>query len=158
MGAAVQTLVRTPVRVLPKILVVDDTPENLVVVKSLLAQIDAEIVCVGSGLEALARLSADEYVLVLLDVAMPETNGFQVAKAMRTKARTAKTPVIFVTAYPQDELGLREGYRLGAVDFLFKPIDPSVLRSEVQVCLNLSGSTLGLPTEAFAVSHSMPSA
>ena len=60
---------------------------------------------------------------------MPEMNGFQVAKTMRSNARTANTPVIFVTAYPQDELGVREGYNSGAVDFLFKPVDPALLRS-----------------------------
>jgi CheY-like chemotaxis protein len=121
----------------PKILVVDNTPENLVVMESLLAYTNAAIVCVESGADALARLNMDDYAVVLLDVAMPEMNGFQVAKNMRGNLKTANTPVIFVTAYPQDELGVREGYNSGAVDFLFKPIDPSLLRSKVQVFLNL---------------------
>jgi CheY-like chemotaxis protein len=132
-----QTWETAPVSVRPKILVVDNTPENLVVMESLLAYTNAAIVCVESGQEALARMNMDEYAVVLLDVAMPEMNGFQVAKAMRSSARTASTPVIFVTAYPQDELGVREGYNSGAVDFLTKPIDPALLRSKVQVFLNL---------------------
>src|SRR5450755_2544004 len=94
----------------PKILVVDNIPENLAVMEALLGYTNAAIVCVESGSEALARMNMDEYALVLLDVAMPQMNGFQVAKAMRSNARTANTPVIFVTAYPQDELGVREGY------------------------------------------------
>jgi CheY-like chemotaxis protein len=121
----------------PKILVVDDRPENLAVMEALLRQTNAAIVCVESGREALARLNLDECAVVLTDVAMPDMNGFQLAKAMRSNARIAKTPVIFVTAYPQDEFGVREGYYSGAVDFLFKPIDHSLLRSKVQVFLNL---------------------
>lgn len=121
----------------PKILVVDNIQENLVVMEALLGYTNASIVCVESGPEALARMNMDEYAVVLLDVAMPEMNGFQVAKAMRSNARTSNTPIIFVTAYPQDELGVREGYNSGAVDFLFKPIDHSLLRSKVQVFLNL---------------------
>jgi CheY-like chemotaxis protein len=135
--AASQTWEPAPVAVRPKILVVDNTPENLVVMESLLAYTSASIVCVESGQEALARLNMDDYAVVLLDVAMPEMNGFQVAKAMRSNVRTASTPVIFVTAYPQDELGVREGYNSGAVDFMLKPIDPALLRSKVQVFLNL---------------------
>jgi CheY-like chemotaxis protein len=137
MVTAVQTLEQAPVVGRPKILVVDNTPENLVVMESLLAYTNAAIMCVGSGQEALARLIMDDFALVLLDVAMPEMNGFQVAKAMRSIARAANTPIIFVTAYPQDELGVREGYNSGAVDFLFKPVDPALLRSKVQVFLNL---------------------
>ena len=126
-----------PAAIRSKILVVDNTPENLVVMESLLAYTNAAIVCVESGREALQRLSMNDYAVVLLDVAMPEMNGFQVAKAMRSNTRTAATPVIFVTAYPQDDMAVREGYNLGAVDFMLKPIDPSVLRSKVQVFLNL---------------------
>jgi CheY-like chemotaxis protein len=120
-----------------KILVVDNIPENLAVMEALLGYTNAAIVCAGSGQEALARMNMDEFAVVLLDVAMPEMNGFQVAKTMRSNARTSNTPVIFVTAYPQDEVGVREGYSSGAVDFLFKPIDHSLLRSKVQVFLNL---------------------
>jgi CheY-like chemotaxis protein len=126
-----------PVPARPKILVVDNTPENLVVMESLLAYTQAAIVCVESGQEALQRLSMDDYAVVLLDVAMPEMNGFQVAKAMRSNTRTAATPIIFVTAYSQDDMAVREGYNLGAVDFMLKPIDPSLLRSKVQVFVNV---------------------
>src|SRR5437016_5899112 len=119
MATAVQTWVQAPVAARPKILVVDNTPENLIVMESLLAYTNASIVCADSGQAGLAKLSMDEYAVVLLDVAMPEMNGFEVAKAMRANPRTAGTPIIFVTAYPQDEVGVREGYSSGAVDFLF---------------------------------------
>ena len=135
MASAVVTLAGRPPAG-PKILVVDDIPENLVVVKSVLAQIDAEIVCVASGHEALARLRKDKYALVLLDVMMPQANGFQVVEALRADPLTANTPVVFVTGYPRVDLGT-EAYRLGAVDFLLKPIDPFILRSKVQVYLDL---------------------
>lgn len=137
MATAALTWVQAPGLCRPKILVVDNIPENFVVMEALLGYTNAAIVCVKSGPEALARLNMDEYAVVLVDVAMPEMNGFQVAKAMRSNARTANTPVIFVTAYPQDEFGIREGYNSGAVDFLFKPIDHTLLRSKVQVFLNL---------------------
>jgi len=136
--AAATTWEQAPGLCRPKILVVDNIPENLAVMEALLGYTNAAIVCVESGAEALARMNMDEYAVVLLDVAMPEMNGFQVAKTMHSNARTANTPVIFVTAYPQDEVGVREGYSTGgAVDFLFKPIDHTLLRTKVQVFLNL---------------------
>lgn len=138
MSTAVQaTWEQAPGVCRPKILVVDNIPENLAVMEALLGYTNAAITCVESGAEALARMNMDEFAVVLLDVAMPEMNGFQVAKAMRSNPKTVNTPIIFVTAYPQDEYGVREGYDSGAVDFLFKPIDHSLLRSKVQVFLNL---------------------
>ncbi len=85
--------------------------------ESLLAYTNAAIISVASGQEALTALAKDDYALVLLDVAMPEMNGFEVAQAKQGIVRNENTPVIFVTAYPQDELGVREGYSSRAVDF-----------------------------------------
>lgn len=121
----------------PKILVVDNIPENLEVMEALLCGIDASIICVGSGPEALARFDMDKFAVVLLDVAMPEMDGFQVARAIQSNPTTAETPLIFVTAYPRDEFQVQEGYHSGAVDFLIKPIDHTLLRSKIRALLNL---------------------
>jgi CheY-like chemotaxis protein len=137
MMATAQVVAPQAVMAQPKILVVDNLEENVIVMESLLAYTKAQIVTALSGPEALEAMRTDDFALVLLDVAMPEMNGFQVARAMRENPRSAKTPVIFVTAYPQEDVGVHEGYDAGAVDFLFKPIDPALLRSKVQVFLDL---------------------
>jgi CheY-like chemotaxis protein len=121
----------------PKILVVDNIPENLEVMEALLCGMEASIICVGSGPEALARFDMDKFAVVLLDVAMPEMDGFQVARAIRSNPTTAETPLIFVTAYPKGEFEVQEGYHLGAVDFLIKPIDHTLLRSKIRAFLNV---------------------
>lgn len=121
----------------PTILIVDDTPENLVALEVVLEDVDCQLVTAGSGNDALAKLLKQDFALVLLDVQMPVMDGFEVAELMRSNKRTANVPIIFVTANSRDDRNVRKGYLSGAVDYLFKPIDPTMLRSKVEFFLQL---------------------
>ena len=121
----------------PCVLIVDDTPENLVALEVVLEDVDCDLVTAGSGNDALAKLLKQEFALVLLDVQMPVMDGFEVAELMRANKRTANVPIIFVTANSRDDRNIKRGYQSGAVDYLFKPIDPMMLRSKVEFFLQL---------------------
>jgi PAS domain S-box-containing protein len=123
-----------------KILLVDDTPENLISLEAALENL-GEVVLAHSGKDALRHLLEDDFAAILLDVKMPEMDGFQTAELIRSRKRTRHTPILFLTAYRSDEQLIR-GYDLGAVDFLFKPIVPEILRSKVGVFVELSRNTL----------------
>lgn len=120
-----------------RVLMVDDTPQNLVALEVVLEDLDCELDSVTSGNAALAKLLKHDYALVLLDVQMPEMDGFEVAKLMRSNKRTENVPIIFVTAISKETRFVQEGYRTGAVDYLFKPIDPMLLQSKVNFFLSL---------------------
>ena len=126
-----------PVTDLPKILAVDDRRENLAVIKAMLGRVEAEVVLVDSGRAALAALEDEEYAVMLLDVSMPEMDGYEVASRMQETGMLAQVPVIFVTAIDRDERSLMEGYKASVVEFIFKPMNPAILRSKVHVFLNL---------------------
>ncbi|MCD5991915.1 EAL domain-containing protein [Pseudomonas sp. CDFA 553] len=117
------------------LLVVDDYPENLVTMRAVLQRQDWCIVTASSGIEALTVLLEREVDLVLLDVQMPGMDGFEVARLMRGSQRTRLTPIIFLTANEQSQDAVHRGYASGAIDYLFKPFDPNVLRPKVQVLL-----------------------
>jgi diguanylate cyclase (GGDEF)-like protein/PAS domain S-box-containing protein len=117
------------------LLVVDDYPENLVTMRAVLQRQDWEIVTASSGMEALGLLLDVEVDLVLLDVQMPEMDGFEVARLMRGSQRTRLTPIIFLTANEQSRDAVHKGYASGAVDYLFKPFDPNILKPKVQALL-----------------------
>ena len=121
-----------------KILIVDDVPENLVALEALLRRDGLEILRARSGAEALEQLLVHEVALALLDVQMPELDGFELAELMRGAERTKHVPIVFVTAGSKDPARVFKGYETGAVDFLFKPIDPFMLRSKVDVFLELA--------------------
>ncbi len=123
-----------------KILLVDDTPENLVSLEAALDGLGEVLVLARSGTEALRYLLDDDFAAILLDVKMPEMDGFQTAELIRSRKRSRHTPILFLTGYKSDE-HLFRGYDLGAVDFLFKPIVPEVLRSKVGVFVELSRNT-----------------
>ena len=120
-----------------KILLVDDSPENLVSLEAALDGLDQDLVLAKSGTEALRHLLEDDFAAILLDVKMPEMDGFQTAELIRSRKRSRHTPILFLTGYKSDE-HLFRGYDLGAVDFLFKPIVPEILRSKVSVFVDLS--------------------
>jgi diguanylate cyclase (GGDEF)-like protein len=122
---------------LPKILVVDDTPANLVAMRRLLRNAGAQIVEAASGNEALAACLDHEFALVLLDVQMPDIDGFEVASLLSEEARTRETPIIFVTAAYGDDLNRLKGYKHGAVDYIAKPVNDVILLSKVRVFLEL---------------------
>jgi PAS domain S-box-containing protein len=133
-----------------KILLVDDTPENLVSLEAALAGLDQELVLANSGKEALRRLLIDDFAAILLDVRMPEMDGLETAELIRRRPRSRQTPILFLTGYRSEE-HLFRGYDLGAVDFLFKPIVPEVLRSKVAVFVELSRSNAKLKEQADAL-------
>ena len=117
------------------LLVVDDYPENLISMRALLSRQDWQVLTASSGMEALSALLENEVDLVLLDVQMPEMDGFEVARLMRGSQRTRLTPIIFLTANEQSEAAVLKGYANGAVDYLFKPFDPQILKPKVQALL-----------------------
>jgi CheY-like chemotaxis protein len=119
------------------VLIVDDIPENLVALEAVLEDLPCQLVSASSGADALAKLLKQEFALVLLDVQMPEMDGFEVAEIMRSNKRTMNVPIIFVTANSRDDRNMRRGYQSGAVDYLFKPIDPTMLCSKVNFFLQL---------------------
>lgn len=121
----------------PKILVVDDTHANLVAMRRLLAGFDAELVEADSGNRALALCLDHEFALILLDVNMPDMDGFEVAALLGETDQLKGTPIIFVTAAYADDLNRLHGYRSGAVDYIAKPINDSILQSKVRVFLEL---------------------
>src|ERR1700682_6058574 len=120
-----------------KILLVDDNPDNLVSLEAALDTLGQELVSARSGTEALRYLLEDDFAAILLDVKMPEMDGFQAAELIRARKRSRHTPILFLTAYRNDE-HLFRGYDLGAVDFLLKPIVPEILRSKLSVFVDLS--------------------
>src|SRR5579871_3049727 len=120
-----------------KILLVDDTPENLVSLEATLSCLGEDLVLAHSGKDALRYLLNEDFAVILLDVRMPDMDGFETAELIRSRPRSRQTPILFLTGYRNEE-HLFRGYDLGAVDFLFKPIVPEVLRSKVAVFVELS--------------------
>lgn len=121
----------------PKILVVDDTPANLVAMRHLLAESGAQVHEASNGNDALAMCLDHDFALILLDVNMPEMDGFEVASLLGEAERLRETPIIFVTAAYADDVNRLKGYRFGAVDYIAKPINDVVLQSKVRVFLDL---------------------
>ncbi len=117
------------------LLVVDDRMENLEAMQALLEDGEWQLRCASSGEEALRCLLEEDVGLVLLDVQMPGMDGFEVARLMRGNPRTRLTPIIFVSAIAQTHDAVLRGYSTGAVDFVLKPFDPTVLRHKIQSLL-----------------------
>lgn len=113
------------------VLIVDDTPSKRLAMKAALAPLGHRIVEADSGVAALRCVMEDDFAVILLDVTMPEMDGFETATLIRKRWQSEMTPIIFVTAFSSDELGRTDHYAGGAVDFLFAPIPPAELRSKV---------------------------
>jgi diguanylate cyclase (GGDEF)-like protein len=128
----------------PKILVVDDTRANLVAMRRLLAGFEVELVEAESGNQALALCLDHEFALILLDVNMPDMDGFEVAALLGETDQLKGTPIIFVTAAYADDLNRLHGYRSGAVDYIAKPINDAILQSKVRVFLDLYAARMQL--------------
>jgi diguanylate cyclase (GGDEF)-like protein len=128
----------------PKILVVDDTPANLVAMRRLLARCGAQLLEASSGNEALALCLDHDFALILLDVNMPDMDGFEVAALLSETEQMRDTPIIFVTAAYADDLNRLKGYRSGAVDYIAKPINDAILQSKVRVFLDLYSARVQL--------------
>jgi signal transduction histidine kinase len=118
------------------ILIVDDLPEKLLVFGTVLEDLGQHLVFVRSGSEALREVLHREFAVILLDVNMPDIDGFETAALIRRYKRSAHTPIIFITAYA-DEMQTARGYSLGAVDYILSPVVPEMLRSKVKVFVDL---------------------
>src|SRR5215472_15570747 len=129
------------------ILVVDDEPRNLKAMEALLAGTGCRVETAASGAEALRRILRTDFALILLDVRMPEMDGFETAGLIRKLKRSLHTPIVFLTAAGEHADWVLRGYGAGAVDYLVKPVDPEVLRSKVAAFLELSSRSAGLATE-----------
>jgi len=119
------------------ILIVDDRPENLLALEAILEPLGQHIVRANSGEEALRQLLARDFAVILLDVQMPGMNGFEAARLIKARERSKFIPIIFLTAISKDEEYVFQGYEVGAVDYLFKPFQPDILRSKVSVFVDL---------------------
>ena len=120
-----------------KILIVDDRPENLYSLECILAQDDREIFQANSGEEALKIAFQEDLSLILLDVQMPEMDGFEVANILKSTKRTKKTPIVFVTAISKEKKYMLKGLEEGAIDYLFKPLDTDITCAKVNMLLQL---------------------
>ena len=120
-----------------KILIVDDNPNNRFAIRTILKGVDAELHEAANGFDALTMALQTDYALILLDVQMPEISGYEVCEQLRTDARTANTPVIFLTADYKENSDKMRGYNVGGTDYLTKPIDDFILKAKVHVFLRL---------------------
>ncbi|WP_052101510.1 response regulator [Novilysobacter arseniciresistens] len=127
-----------------KILLVDDQPGRLLTYRAILEPLGEHLVEASSGVEALKRLMEDDFALILLDVNMPEMDGFETASLIHQHPRFEKTPIIFVTAVNVTDMDRLRGYKLGAVDYVMVPVIPEILRSKVVVLAELHRKRLEL--------------
>ncbi len=119
------------------ILLVDDQPANLLALESILVDTGENLVMAESGSAALRHLLHMDFAVVLLDVQMPDLDGFETADLIRSRERSRDTPIIFLTALSRSETNVFRGYELGAVDYIFKPFHAEILRSKVNVFIEL---------------------
>src|SRR5215210_6531973 len=124
-----------------KILIVDDDRRNLLAAEEILRAPGTEIVLAASGEDALRRVLQDDFAVILLDVQMPRLDGYEVASMIRSRPRSSRVPILFLTAYNKEDLHVFRGYSAGAVDYVFKPIEPLILRSKVDVFVDLYRKT-----------------
>ena len=121
----------------PKILIVDDNKVNLVVLRKVLEDLNAELIEAESGTEALAATLNHDFALAILDVQMPNMVGYELAEFIRADEATKNVPIIFVTAAYDDEFHMFRNYEAGGVDYLMKPYHPEVLLAKVRIFLDL---------------------
>jgi two-component system, sensor histidine kinase len=120
------------------ILLVDDRPENLLALEAILEPLGQNLVRANSGAEALRCVLAHDFATILLDVQMPGMNGFEVAEIIKSREKSRTIPIIFLSAISKEDAYVFKGYSMGAVDYVFKPFNPDVLRSKVAVFVELS--------------------
>ncbi len=126
-----------PAGELAGVLIVDDTPAKLAALAAIVSGMALEVVTANSGEQALRQLLKRDFAVILLDVNMPMMNGFETAKLIRSRPRSEHTPIIFVTAEANSEAERFRGYTLGAVDVIYSPIVPEILRAKVRVFVDL---------------------
>jgi PAS domain S-box-containing protein len=129
------------------ILIVDDEPKNLTVLEAVLDAPDYRLVRAGSADQALHALVVEEFALLILDIRLPGMTGFELAQMIKQRKKTADVPIIFLTAYYNEDQHVLEGYGTGAVDYLVKPVNPAILRSKVAVFADLHRKSRALVAE-----------
>ena len=136
----------------PRVLLVDDRPDNLLALRAVLEPLGLDLVEAGSGEEALRQLLAGEFALIVLDVQMPVLDGFETARLIRGRERTRYVPIIFLTAISGQPEHYLRGYQSGAVDYVYKPFEPEILRAKVSVFAELwtRGATIEAQREELA--------
>src|SRR2546429_4881284 len=130
------------------ILVVDDEPHSLKALQALLRGPDRNVVTAASGREALRWILRAAFALILLDVRMPQMDGFETAALIRKLKRSRYTPIVFLTAADEHTEWVQRGYEVGAVDYIFKPVDPEALKSKVAVFVDLNKRSADLATRS----------
>ncbi len=130
------------------ILLVDDKPENLLALEAVLQSPDYRLIKASSGSEALAYLLEHDCAIILLDVQMPEMDGFETASLIKASNRTRDIPIIFLTAISTDDSFVHQGYLAGAVDYLLKPLNPEILKAKVAVFASLHRSKQQIQRQA----------
>ncbi len=121
----------------PKILIIDDIKENLITLEMNMRVLNVEIISAQSGKEALIQVKQHDFAVMIVDIQMPEMNGFQTAERIRQGRRNRHTPIIFLTAVFHDQNSIYQGYRSGAVDYISKPFNREILLSKVRVFLDI---------------------
>jgi PAS domain S-box-containing protein len=140
--AEIELLTRT------NILVVDDRPDGLLAMEAVLSSNQYNLFKASSGQEALRHALYNDFAVILLDVQMPEMDGFETAKLLRETNRSQYTPIIFVTAINKEIRHINQGYESGAVDYIFKPFDPFILKSKIHVFVDLFEKNLQIKQQA----------
>jgi signal transduction histidine kinase len=135
------------------ILLVDDHEENLLALEAILTDPSYRLVRARSGREALREVLRHDFALILLDVAMPDLDGYETAELIRQRERSRDTPIIFLTANYRSDLHVFRGYSVGAVDYIFKPFTPEILRSKVAIFVELFTKREALKRQAVALQH-----
>ncbi|HEX6597046.1 MAG TPA: response regulator [Acidimicrobiales bacterium] len=120
-----------------RVLMVDDRADNLLALEAVLEPLDADLVRAGSGEEALRHLLSEDFAVIILDVQMPGMDGFETARLIKAREKTRYVPIIFLTAISGEAEHHLQGYRTGAVDYVYKPFNPEALRTKVGVFLSL---------------------
>ena len=131
----------------PRVLLVDDDERNLLAMQSILEDL-GEVVPAKSGEEALRHLLKSEFAVILLDVYMPGMDGYETAQIIRSRGQTKGIPIVFLSAVNKEQEHLLRGYAMGAVDYVFKPVDTLVLRSKVTVFVDLFAKTKEIERKA----------
>lgn len=128
----------------PAILLVDDVPQNIMAMKKILENTEAEIVDAMDGQEALNLLKKQEFALILLDVRMPGMSGYELARLIRNIDHAKSTPIIFITANMDSKIRELDGYEAGAVDYISKTTDKGIVTSKIKVFLDLYNQKMEL--------------
>jgi PAS domain S-box-containing protein len=144
-------IVETKILTKTNILVVDDRADGLLALEAVLSSESYNLVQANSGRKALQLAAENDFAVILLDVQMPEMDGFETARLLREHPRSKATPILFVTAINKEERHINQGYESGAVDYIFKPLDPFILKSKVEVFVDLYNKSQQVQRQALLI-------